>query len=190
MHFGHTLRREELRESVARVSARVGVPFGDFLDTEKICELDTSRSRSALTTVLRAYFKVLDWRVRFVGASPCGLPASTVKLFPVSKALSLPDGDRLLTLLDGGIVASAVNKSGPPKEWRIEGLHEFLPAGNELKRHEADLASLLRIYLRNPGQTKFPATTHGAFQIRTGPSGYDVYLQAESYFEGIVAYRT
>jgi hypothetical protein len=190
MHLGHALRREELLESVARVSARVGASFGDFLDAEKIYELETSRSRSALTVVLRRHFRALDWRVRFVGANPCGLPASTVKLFSVSKALSLPDGDRLLALLDGGIVASAVNKNGPAKEWRIVGLHEFLPAGHELRRHEADLASLLRIYLRNPGQKRFPATTHGAFQIRTGPSGYDVYLQAEFYFEGIVAYRT
>lgn len=164
------------------VQALLRKPFGGFLDERSLSQLATSKNRSILALVMRRHFKGLDRRLRFVEAAADGNPKATMKLFAVDKARRTAAGYRLLRLLDGGVVAVAVKKEGPPKDWRIVELKSFLPKGKECARHEADVEALLRLYLRNSNGKRFPATDIGAFQIRTGPAGYDVYLKAQEYF--------
>lgn len=171
-----------LADGLSRVEPLLRKPFGSFLDEGLLWKLETSESRSVLAFVMRRHFPGLDRRIRFVGAAADGNPKQTMKLFAVDKARRTAAGYRLLRLLDGGVVAVTVKKEGPPKDWRIAALKSFLPVGKERSRHEADLEALLRLYLRNSEGKRFPATDVGAFQIRTGPTGYDVYLKAQEYF--------
>ncbi len=178
-----------LKADLARVEKLLKVPFERFLDEEACREIAISKNRSVLANEMKRYFGELDWRIRFVKAAPDAAPDGTMKLFSVDKAMRTAAGWRLRRLLDGGVVAATVNKSALVREWRIVALKEFLPVGNERERHEADLEALLRCFLRNPQGKKFPAKTIGAFQIRTGPGGYAVYLMAHDYFACIEGKR-
>lgn len=173
---------EGLTADLDRVEALLRKPFESFLDEYALRQLRTSKNRSILALVMRRHLVDPDWRLRFVEAVAEGNPKQTMKLFAVDKARRTAAGYRLLRLLDGGVVAVTVNKEGTPKDWRIVALKRFMPTGKERVRHEADLETLLRLYLRHPQGKKFPATDIGAFQIRTGPAGYDVYLKAQEYF--------
>lgn len=173
---------EGLTADLERVEALLRKPFGGFLDEGSLQQLRSSKNRSILALVMRRYFVALDCRIRFVEAAEDGNPNATMKFFALDKAISTASGWRLRRLLDGGVVAATVKKEGPTKDWRIVALKRFMPIGKERLRHEADLETLLRLYLRHPQGKKFPATTIGAFQIRTGPAGYDVYLKAQEYF--------
>ena len=188
MDSASTPSADRLGKDLARVSGIVGRPFADFLTVKEIAKIDTSKSKSILPDTLRDHFGVLDRRIRFVEASVDGHPKGTIKLFGVAKALVAPAGGRLNSLLDGGVVAVAVSKRGAPMNWRAVGLYDFIPTDKELARHEADLDALLRLFPRKFTGGFFPATTIGVFQIRTGPSRYDVYLQAQAYFEKKRAY--
>jgi hypothetical protein len=173
---------EGLTADLERVESLLRKPFGSFLDEGLLWKLETSKSRSILALVMRRYFVELDGRIRFVEAAPDGNPNATMKLSAVDKAVRTAVGYRLLRLLGGGVVAATVKKEGLAKDWRIVGLKRFMPIGKERVRHEADLEALLRLYLRNPPGKTFPSTSVGAFQIRTGPGNYDVYLKAQDYF--------
>lgn len=173
---------EGLAADLERVEALLRKSFGSFLDEGALRQLRTSKNRSILALVMRRHFVELDWRIRFVEAAADGNPKATMKFFALDKAIRTASGWRLLRLLDGGVVAATVKKEGPTKDWRIVALKKFMPTGKERVRHEADLETLLRLYLRHPQGKKFPATDIGAFQIRTGPAGYDVYLKAQEYF--------
>lgn len=173
---------EGLSADKTAVQAFLRKPFGGFLDEGSLRQLATSKDRSILAKVMRRHFKRPDKRLRFVEAVADGNPKATMKLFAVDKARRTADGYRLLRLLDGGVVAVTVKKEGLPKDWRIAALKSFLPTGKERIRHEADLEALLCLYLRNPDGKPFPSTDIGSFQIRTGPTGYDVYLKAQEYF--------
>ena len=174
-----------LKEDLARVEKLLKVPFEKFLDEEACREIATSKNRSILAHKMKGHFEKLDGRIRFVEAATDGLPKATMKLFSVDKAMLTARGWRLRLLLDGGVVAAAVFKTSLVREWRIVALKEFLPLDKERERHEADLEVLLRCFLRNPQGRKFPDTTIGAFQIRTGQGGFAVYLLAHDYFAGI-----
>lgn len=173
---------EGLAADLERVESLIRKPFESFLDEGALRQLETSKSRSILALVMRRYFVELDGRIRFVEAAPDGNPNATMKLSAVDKAVRTAVGYRLLRLLGGGVVAATVKKEGPAKDWRIVALKRFMPTGKERDRHEADLEALLRLYLRNPPGKTFPSTSVGAFQIRTGPARYDVYLKAQEYF--------
>ena len=173
---------DRLADDISRVEALQRKSFGNFLDERDLRQLATSKNKSILALVMRRYFVELDGRIRFVEAAPDGNPNATMKLSAVDKAVRTAAGYRLLRLLGGGVVAVTVKKEGLTKDWRIVGLKRFLPAGKERSRHEADLEALLRLYLRNTPGKKFPSTSVGAFQIRTGPGNYDVYLKAQDYF--------
>jgi hypothetical protein len=173
---------ERLADGLSRVEPLLRKPFGSFLDEGLLWKLETSKSKSILALVMRRHFPGLDRRIRFVEAAAEGNPKATMKFFAADKARRTAAGYRLLRLLDGGVVAVTVKKEGPAKDWRIVGLKRFMPTSKERVRHEADLEALLRLYLRNPEGKHFPATDIGAFQIRTGPTGYDVYLKAQEYF--------
>ena len=164
---------ERLADDLSRVEALQRKSFGSFLDERDLRQLATSKNKSILALVMRRYFVELDGRIRFVEAAPDGNPNATMKLSAVDKAVRTAAGYRLLRLLGGGVVAVTVKKEGLTKDWRIVGLKRFLPAG---------LEALLRLYLRNTPGKKFPSTSVGAFQIRTGPGNYDVYLKAQDYF--------
>lgn len=185
MSPGEIPNERSLKADIARVEPLIDMPFGRFLDEQSLRKLDDSKNRSILASVMRRHFVELDWRIRFVKAAPDKNPDATMKLSSVDKAIRVAKGWRLLRLLDGGVVAAAVKKEGPPEEWRIVALKHFLPAGPELERHENDIEALLRLYLRNQNGKEFPATTIGAFQVRTGPSHYDLYLKAHDYFAGL-----
>jgi len=171
-----------LKVDIARVETLLNIPFGQFLHEQDLHKLDTSKSRSILASVLRLHLVEIDSRIRFVEASADGNPNGTMKFSSVEKAILVSCGWRLLRILGGGLVPVTVKKEGSAKEWRIVALKSFMPTGQELKRHENDIEALIRVYLRNPIDKKFPATTIGAFQIRTGPSRYDLYLMAHDYF--------
>jgi hypothetical protein len=173
---------ERLADGLSRVEPLLRKPFGSFLDEGLLWKLETSKSKSILALVMRRHFVELDWRIRFVEAAADGNPKATMKFFALDKAIRTASGWRLRRLLDGGVVAATVKKEGPTKDWRIVALKRFMPTGKERLRHEGDLETLLRLYLRHPQGKKFPATDIGAFQIRTGPAGYDVYLKAQEYF--------
>lgn len=173
---------EGLTADLGRVEALLRRPFGSFLDEDALRQLRTSKNRAILALVMRRHFVELDWRIRFVEATADGNPKATMKFFALDKAIRTASGWRLRRLLDGGVVAATVKKEGPTKDWRIVALKRFMPIGNERVRHEGDLETLLRLYLRHPQGKKFPATTIGAFQIRTGPGGDWVYLQAQDHF--------
>ncbi len=178
----HMLR---LRADVSRVEKLLEVSFGRFLKEEILQEISMSRSRSVLAREMKRFFGDIDWRIRFVEGDASMLPKATMKLFSVDKAIITPAGRRLGRLLDGGVVAAVVIKTALVSGWRIVALKEFLPVGKERERHEADLEVLLRCFLGHPQGKKFPATTIGAFQIRTGPGGFAVYLMAHDYFTSI-----
>ena len=173
---------EGLEDDLKRVEGLFRKPFGSFLDEGALRQLGTSKNRAILALVMRRHFVELDWRIRFVEAAADGNPKATMKFFALDKAIRTASGWRLRRLLDGGVVAATVKKEGPAKDWRIVALKRFMPTGKERVRHEADLEALLRLYLRNPEGKRFPSTTVAAFQIRTGPGGYDVYLKAQEYF--------
>jgi hypothetical protein len=185
MSPGEIPNERGLRADIARVEPLLMVPFGRFLDEKSLRKLDDSKNRSILASVMRRHFVELDWRIRFVKAASDENPDATMKLSSVEKAIRVAKGWRLLRLLDGGVVAATVRKKGPPEEWRIVALKHFMPAGQELERHENDIESLLRLYLRSQNGKAFPATTIGAFQIRTGPAIHDLYLKAHDYFAGL-----
>ncbi len=176
-----------LKADLVRVEKYLKVPFERFLDEEACREIATSKNRAVLANEMKRYFRELDWRIRFVKAAPDATPDGTMKLFSVDKAMLTAAGWRLCRLLDGGVVAATVNKSALVQEWRIVALKEFLPVGNGRGRHESELGALLRCFLRYPRGKKFPAKTIGAFQIRTGPGGYAVYLMAHEYFGGLAS---
>ena len=173
---------EGLEDDLKRVEGLLRKPFGSFLDEGLLWKLETSKSRSILALVMRRHFAGLDRRIRFVAAAADGNPNATMKFFAADKARRTAAGYRLRRLLDGGVVAATVKKEGQAKDWCIVALKRFMPTSKERVRHEADLEALLRLYLLNPPGKKFPATDIGAFQIRTGPARYDVYLKAQDYF--------
>lgn len=173
---------EGLAADLERVEALLRKPFDSFLNEDALRQLRTSKNRSILALVMRRHFVELDGRIRFVEAAADGNPKATMKFFALDKAIRTASGWRLRRLLDGGVVAATVKKEGLAKDWRIVGLKRFMPIGKERVRHEADLEALLRLYLRNPPGKTFPSTSVGAFQIRTGPGNYDVYLKAQDYF--------
>lgn len=173
---------EGLEDDLKRVEGLLRKPFESFLDEGALLQLETSKNRAILAGVMRRHFVELDWRIRFVEAAPGANPKATMKFFAVDKAIRTASGWRLRRLLDGGVVAATVKKEGTAKDWRIVALKKFMPTGKERVRHEADLEALLRLYLRNPPGKTFPSTSVGAFQIRTGPARYDVYLKAQEYF--------
>lgn len=182
METGEIPNECRLKADISRVERLLNIPFGKFIQEQDLHKLDTSKSRSILSSVLRRHLVEIDTRIRFVEASADGNPNGTMKFSSVEKAIHVSCGWRLLRLLGGGLVPVTVKKEGLAKEWRIVSLKSFMPTGEELKRHENDIEALLRVYLRNPIEKKFPATTIGAFQIRTGPSRYDLYLMAHDYF--------
>ena len=182
MEPGEIPNEWRLKAELVRIEPLLNVPFGRFLDEQALHKLDTSNSRSILACVMRRHLVEIDPRIRFVEASADGNPNGTMKFSSVEKAIRVSCGWRLLRILDGGLLPVTVKKEGTAKEWRIVALKTFMPTGKELERHENDIEALLRIYLRNPIGAKFPATTIGAFQIRTGPSRYDLYFMAHEYF--------
>ena len=189
MSPGEIPNERTLKADVARVEPLLKVPFGHFLDEQSLRKLDTSENRSILASVMRRHFVELDWRIRFVEAAPDGNPKGTMKFSSVEKAIRVAKGWRLSRILDGGVIAVTVKKEDPATEWRIVAQKEFLPVDTALERHEADIEALLRCFLRHPPGKKFSATTIGAFQIRTGPGGFAVYLMAHDYFSGIAGGR-
>lgn len=178
----HDRNARRLDESMQKVGPFARRPFGAFLPSEDLAALEGSKERSILSRVMRKHFGALDRRIRFVESDQDGFPAGTMKLFSSAKALEVPAGMRIRELLDGGVVATTVLKLAKPKDWCIMSQHPFLPSEKSVSRHEADIEKLLLLFRSRPEGRFFPSKRIGAFQIRTGPGGYALYLMANEYF--------
>lgn len=118
---------DKLLHDVVTVARYIRVPFRDFLDDDQIYALVGTGERASVPRVLKAHWDNIDKRIRFVGAHESGIPAGTIKLFDVEKALKAPKGSRIGKLLNGGIIAFTVTKDGTPDEWYISGVYSFMP---------------------------------------------------------------
>jgi len=172
---------DKLLHDVVTVARYIRVPFKDFLDDDQIYALVGTGNRSAVSSLLKSNWSDMDKRIRFVAAHPSGRPDGTIKLFDAEKALKLPNGSRIGKLLNGGIIAFTVTKDGTPDEWYISGVYNFIPEQN-LESVENSLDKLLLHFSKRDKDKSYSAHSVEMLEIRTGPSGYSVYLKAKEYF--------
>jgi hypothetical protein len=172
---------DKLLHDVVTVARYIRVPFRDFLDEDQLYTLVSTRDRSVVSRVLKANWDNIDKRIRFVAAHSSGPPDGTIKLFDAERALKTPSGSRIDKLLNGGIVAFTTIKIGTPDEWYISGVYDFMPE-QTLESVENSLDKLLQHFAKRDQGMSYPVHSIGIFEIRTGPSGYWVYLKAKEYF--------
>ena len=172
---------DKLLHDVVTVARYIRVPFRDFLDEDQLYTLVSTRDKSVVSRVLRANWDNIDKRIRFVAAHSSGPPDGTIKLFDALKALNTPSGSRIKKLLNGGIVAFTTTKVGTPDEWFISGVYNFMPE-QTLESVENSLDKLLLHFSKRDKGKSYSAHSVEMLEIRTGPSGYSVYLKAKEYF--------
>ena len=172
---------DKLLHDVVTVARYIRVPFKDFLNDDQIYALVRTGNRSAASSVLKSNWSNIDKRIRFVTAHRTGFPDGTIKLFDAEKALKAPKGNRLSKLLNRGIIAFTITKNGTPDEWYISGVYNFIPE-QSLESVENSLDKLLLHFSKRDKGKSYSAHSVEMLEIRTGPSGYSVYLKAKEYF--------
>ena len=175
-----------LERDLVRLTSLTGRPFGEYLGDGVLWQLADSRRKNKLSLALSEHLGGTDERIRYVNAHAKGYPSGTMKLFGALELAEARRGERLARILNGGAVAVAVAKLGSPSDWRITGIHRFLPAGKELEACERALEELAWHFLRRRPGEPFASMNRPPFQIRTGSNsgGYAVYLLAGAYFGG------
>jgi hypothetical protein len=174
-----------LHRDIAKLSCLLRCPFGEIFDEDALWTLAESKRKDGLRRAFSSLLGDFDNRIRLVQGRADGVPLGTVKLFGASKLSEHRPGRRIADILQGGIACAVVSKDGSPSEWRLTGIHEFLPEGRLLEKCEVSLEALAKAFSHRPKDVPFPAITKWPFQVRTGSSadGYSVYLLAQKLMQ-------